>query len=526
MSERATIWVVDDDHSIRWVLEKALEKANMDVKSFPSASNILNTLERSRPDVLITDVRMPGMSGEAVAEAVAKLDERLPVILITAYGDIKAVTNYARTMVTRLGMSAKLGPIAFEEAAEQARRKEQEAAELGKLHDAAMAEADRKEVFRNRWNEMLNEKKLRALKLHNYYAISGYTRVAKEFGTSQAPVREALRDLEGLGDLHRDADRVLDGKRSPGDLLRQRLALGHLHDQEALAFDVLEAVDTGDVRVRQSGEDAGLALEALQALGVLGEALGQHLQGDVAAELGVLGPPDLAHPPPADDLEQPQRVGDLLVVPLVSADHGDSEDVGPLRPSELLDKVRSGEVRPETMLRKDDSAYFQASDVGGLFAGWYAVGFRRLRQSDLSMGSAPIANTRKKAMSVHYRLIATLMIIATLIAGCGKSEPTATPLPATATQITRAATNTPLPPTAPPALPTVPSATLKIRSGSLANSRSTTFSTAADRSSPAACSNCSTWGSPCFFCSRSWSAWWLRAACVASSGRAGMCSIS
>lgn len=43
------------------------------------------------------------------------------------------------------------------------------------------------------------------------------------------------------------------------------------------------------------------------------------------------------------------------------------EDVGPLRPSDLLKKVRSGEVRPETMLRKDDSAYFQASDVGGLF---------------------------------------------------------------------------------------------------------------------------------------------------------------
>jgi hypothetical protein len=44
-----------------------------------------------------------------------------------------------------------------------------------------------------------------------------------------------------------------------------------------------------------------------------------------------------------------------------------ADDVGPLRPSELLNLVRSGEVRPETMLRKDDSAYFHASDVGGLF---------------------------------------------------------------------------------------------------------------------------------------------------------------
>ncbi|MEM1068375.1 MAG: GYF domain-containing protein [Planctomycetota bacterium] len=47
--------------------------------------------------------------------------------------------------------------------------------------------------------------------------------------------------------------------------------------------------------------------------------------------------------------------------------NGESEDVGPLRPSELLEMVRNGDVRPETMLRKDDSAYFQASDVGGLF---------------------------------------------------------------------------------------------------------------------------------------------------------------
>ena len=43
------------------------------------------------------------------------------------------------------------------------------------------------------------------------------------------------------------------------------------------------------------------------------------------------------------------------------------DDLGPLRPSELLEMVRNGDVRPESMLRKDDSAYFQASDVGGLF---------------------------------------------------------------------------------------------------------------------------------------------------------------
>ena len=103
-------------------------------------------------------------------------------------------------------------------------------------------------------------------------------------------------DLEGLGDLGGDLHRVGDGDGAPGDALGEGLALGDLHDQEALAVHVLDAVDAGDVGVGQRGEDLGLAVEALEALGVLGEALGKDLEGHVAAELGVLGAPDLAHP--------------------------------------------------------------------------------------------------------------------------------------------------------------------------------------------------------------------------------------
>ncbi|MCO6412968.1 MAG: nitrogen regulation protein NR(I) [Thiogranum sp.] len=95
MAERESVWVIDDDQSIRWVLEKALEKAQMDVKSFSSASGILETLERGKPDVLITDVRMPGMDG---FELLKKIQERypdLPVIIITAHSDLdSAVTAY------------------------------------------------------------------------------------------------------------------------------------------------------------------------------------------------------------------------------------------------------------------------------------------------------------------------------------------------------------------------------------------------------------------------------------------------
>jgi two-component system nitrogen regulation response regulator GlnG len=95
VSEAETVWVIDDDQSIRWVLEKALEKAHMDVKSFASASGILETLERGQPDALITDVRMPGMDG---FELLGKIQQRypdLPVIVITAHSDLdSAVTAY------------------------------------------------------------------------------------------------------------------------------------------------------------------------------------------------------------------------------------------------------------------------------------------------------------------------------------------------------------------------------------------------------------------------------------------------
>ena len=95
MTEQERVWVIDDDQSIRWVLEKALEKANMDVKSFPSASGILNTLERSRPDVLITDVRMPGMDGFSLLGEIQARYPDLPVIVITAHSDLdSAVSAY------------------------------------------------------------------------------------------------------------------------------------------------------------------------------------------------------------------------------------------------------------------------------------------------------------------------------------------------------------------------------------------------------------------------------------------------
>ncbi len=95
MTEAERVWVIDDDQSIRWVLEKALQKAQMGVKSFASASGILETLERGQPDVLITDVRMPGMDGFDLLNKIQVRYPELPVIIITAHSDLEsAVTAY------------------------------------------------------------------------------------------------------------------------------------------------------------------------------------------------------------------------------------------------------------------------------------------------------------------------------------------------------------------------------------------------------------------------------------------------
>ena len=74
------VWVVDDDQSVRWVLEKALKQADMEPRSFERAEHLLEALDEGRPDVLITDVRMPGMSGIALLERLRSTCPELPII--------------------------------------------------------------------------------------------------------------------------------------------------------------------------------------------------------------------------------------------------------------------------------------------------------------------------------------------------------------------------------------------------------------------------------------------------------------
>jgi two-component system nitrogen regulation response regulator GlnG len=89
------VWVVDDDQSVRWVLEKALRQAGMAPRSFERAEHLLEAIEHTTPDVLITDVRMPGMSGIALLERLNHASPDLPIIVITAHSDLEnAVAAY------------------------------------------------------------------------------------------------------------------------------------------------------------------------------------------------------------------------------------------------------------------------------------------------------------------------------------------------------------------------------------------------------------------------------------------------
>lgn len=98
MSAIAPIWVVDDDRSIRWVLEKALARADLPCRLFNNAQEMLEALEHDTPQVIVSDIRMPGTqqlesSGIELLRAVKTRLPALPVIIMTAYSDLESAVS-------------------------------------------------------------------------------------------------------------------------------------------------------------------------------------------------------------------------------------------------------------------------------------------------------------------------------------------------------------------------------------------------------------------------------------------------
>src|SRR6266436_96410 len=87
------IWIVDDDRSIRWVLERALAKASLPCRAFAQAQEVLTALEAETPQVLVSDIRMPGVSGIGLLQTVKQRYPLLPVIIMTAFSDLDSAVS-------------------------------------------------------------------------------------------------------------------------------------------------------------------------------------------------------------------------------------------------------------------------------------------------------------------------------------------------------------------------------------------------------------------------------------------------
>ncbi len=93
MTKSETVWIIDDDKSIRWVLEKALQKANFVTRSFVDAKDLLAALQKDLPDALLTDIRMPGMDGLQLLDRLQHSHPDLPIIVMTAHSDLESAVS-------------------------------------------------------------------------------------------------------------------------------------------------------------------------------------------------------------------------------------------------------------------------------------------------------------------------------------------------------------------------------------------------------------------------------------------------
>jgi len=87
------VWIVDDDSSIRWVLDKALSGAGITSASFDNAENLLLALDHAQPEVIISDIRMPNIDGMTLLDKLSKQCPEIPVIIITAHSDLDSAVN-------------------------------------------------------------------------------------------------------------------------------------------------------------------------------------------------------------------------------------------------------------------------------------------------------------------------------------------------------------------------------------------------------------------------------------------------
>jgi len=145
------VWIVDDDASIRWVLERALKQAGLETRVFEQADAALAALRQAAPDVLVTDIRMPGRSGLEMLEEVRAKRPRLPVIVMTAHSDLEsAVAAYQGGAFEYLPKPFDIDQAVelVRRAAAQGQRSETTAAESRRIPEMLGHAPSMQEVFR------------------------------------------------------------------------------------------------------------------------------------------------------------------------------------------------------------------------------------------------------------------------------------------------------------------------------------------------------------------------------------------
>lgn len=151
MARPDAVWVIDDDQSIRWVLQKALEQAGFSVRTFDSANGIGETLERTQPNAIITDIRMPGLSGLDLLTLIQTKAPEIPVIVTTAYTDLEsAVASYRRGAFEYLPKPFDVDEAVslVQRALEHRRPRREEPVETERVPEIIGAAASMQEVFR------------------------------------------------------------------------------------------------------------------------------------------------------------------------------------------------------------------------------------------------------------------------------------------------------------------------------------------------------------------------------------------
>ena len=87
------VFVIDDDKSIRWILEKAFSKAGYHVNCYENTENIIENIVIHEPDIIVSDIKMPGESGLVMLENIKREFPKIPIIIMTAFSDLESTVS-------------------------------------------------------------------------------------------------------------------------------------------------------------------------------------------------------------------------------------------------------------------------------------------------------------------------------------------------------------------------------------------------------------------------------------------------